>query len=460
MNNEYNAIIDRWEVLNDCYNENIKDKTTDYLPKTTAQSLDSVNGQTRYNIYLSKAKYYNFLKDTVDKYQNTITRKPPVIELPEILKDYRDNCNRDNESLESMLTQVYGEQLLFGRVGIMVDIENSIDRFSLLQYSAMNILDWKTEIVNGSNILTYVLLREWNYDKYLYRVLFLDEENGVYTYKATELKENKTEIKDIKILKENAIIPTYKGKTLNYIPFVFCNITHNKPDIEQPLLYNQATLSLGLYNLDADHSALCYKQAFSILFGSGMSREEASRNIDVDGYSTSENENAKLSYIGVNGAGLSELREEKINLRNIIESYGLTTADKNTAEASETLNARVQLNTDKLRTISKTGARALELALYIIADWMKLATKEISIIGNTDFRTSQEQTQELKNMSELYQIGTITEYDFWMWQKQNDYTSYEYNEWKNEIEKQKKEEIEINKISVIDNNKTERESNE
>jgi hypothetical protein len=181
-----------------------------------------------------------------------------------------------------------------------------------------------------------------------------------------------------------------------------------------------------------------------------MSREEASRNIDVDGYSTSENENAKLSYIGVNGAGLSELREEKINLRNIIESYGLTTADKNTAEASETLNARVQLNTDKLRTISKTGARTLELALYIIADWMKLATKEISIIANTDFRTSQEQTAELKNMSELYQIGTITEYDFWMWQKQNDYTSYEYNEWK----------IEINKISVIDNNKTERESNE
>jgi len=90
---------------------------------------------------------------------------------------------------------------------------------------------------------------------------------------------------------------------------------------------------------------------------------------------------------------------------------------------------------------------------------MKLSTKEISIIANTDFRTSQEQTAELKNMSELYQIGTITEYDFWMWQKQNDYTCYEYNEWKIEIEKQDKE-IEINKISVIDNNKTERDSNE
>lgn len=435
MNSEYIKRQSQWQLLNDCYDETVKNKTTEYLPMPQGQKNDTDNGVARYQSFLTLAKYYNYLKQSVDNFANCIMRKEPIIKLPESLEYLRSNCNYDNESLEMLLNEVYLEQLKTGRIGLIIDVVEETNEFKIIKYNALDIIDWHSYFINGSKELVYVLIKEEDY----YRVLFLDE-----TYKTcimpsknydkikTKLIKNK-EVDFSFLYEYNPIEVKYNGKSLNYIPFTFANISNTRAETEQPFLLNQANLSIGLYQLDADHTLLCHKQAFSILFAKGIQSNDSGKTIDMDGIYDVDNVDADLKFVGVSGAGLSEVRQEKESLKKDVASFGIIAQDKSVQESENSLKIRIQLTTDKLISISRTGARALEWVLETIAIWQGSNPYEIEIIANTDFRTEPEKTAEFLNMSELYKAGTLTEYDFWKWQYNNNYTKYQYEEWKKEI---------------------------
>ena len=459
-NEDYDNMLKEWQQLEDCYNENIKNRTTEYLPKTSGMVKDTENGQKRYEAYLKRANYYNHIKQTVINSKNAIARKPAIInDIPESLEYLLDNFNSDNESIFSVLDDIYQEQMKLGRVGYLVDLISENGKFEAVRYKAQSILDWDFKRVEGIKTLSYVLLNEdikevnaigVSETVTKQRVLGLDSLNNYFTVLLEEnedvllgqLKANLDNMIDF--LGDRVIYPVYMGKMLNHIPFKVANTDNLKMDFQQAPLVNQSNLSIGVYNADANHQALVYLQTANMLFFKGVSKTDFNKNfLGVDSIFQTEGTEADAKYIGVDGEGLLESRENLKELKIETGSFGVTVMEKTTQESEKSLQSRIELQTDKLRDVAVTGASLVQWLLTTIIEWTGQIS-EVTVIGNTDFRTEQETAKEFKEISEIWQSGRMTNTDYHNWQKRNSYTSLEFDDWIKEID--------INRTVVNDDN--------
>ena len=478
----YNAMSQLWAQLIDCYDENIKAEGTTYLPKTSGMIKDTALGATRYLAYNLRANYINYTLQTVTNSVNTIKRKNVrVASIPDDLMYLKDNFNSENENMESVLYNILKQQMKLGRVGYLVDFRPEKSelfpsgKFEAVEYKAPSILNWGFERRGGINKLVYVLLQEESQeisDKGVevatvnYRILGLDSQDEYFTTLVEQ--ENEKEIGVIRLytleennLKQKAVIETEKykedqkiyrlsgissiidypnvtGKFLHYIPFFVANADDTKMAFSQPPLLNQSNLSLGVYNASANHEALIYLQTANMMFISGSSKDEQGNSLIVDGVTFAKNPSAKAYYVGVDGAGLSESRANLNELKNDAASSGTTIQEKNTQESEKSLQSRIQLQSEKLKEVSKTGAEVLQSILRTIAEWSaksKTEIEEIEVVANVDFRTEQEKATELDKMIDAWKKGGITDEDLHNWQVVNNYTKKEYKEWIKEIEK-------------------------
>ena len=450
-NTDYLSALLEWNQLEDCYKEQIKSKTTVYLPKTSGMVLDKKSGQNRYDAYLRRSNYYNHIKQTVSNSKNAIGRKPATIEnLPENMEYLKENFNSDGESLFSVLGDIYTEQMKLGRVGYLVDVITDNKTFEVVRYKAQSILDWSFRRVDGVKTLEYVLLNEdietinaqgKTEQSIIQRVLGLDYQNKYFT--ATFDKDESESIGDLKLnmnienglssFEDKIISPDFSGRQLNYIPFRVVNVDNLKMDIQQPPLLNQSNLSIGVYNADANHQALVYLQTANMLFMTGVSESQFKNGfIGVDGVFYTDSTEAKAAYIGVSGEGLLESRENLNELKIETGSFGVTVMEKNTQESEKSLQSRIQLQTDKLRDVSLSGAKLVQFLLNTISLWMG-GKGDIIVTGNTDFRTEQEKADELEKIYTVWSQNGMTNTDYWKWQTKNLYTDLEFKEWELEL---------------------------
>jgi len=448
-NSDYDKIALEWQQLEDCYNENIKARTTEYLPKTSGMIKDTENGVDRYKSYLQRANYFNHIKQTVINSKNAIGRKPASITgLPENLEYLSDNFNSDNESVLSVLDDIYSEQMKLGRVGYLVDLIEENGKFEAVRYKAQSILDWDFKRVEGIKTLSYVLLSEDVKElnklgiselKTKVRVLGLNSINEYYTVLLDEDEEDN--LGDLKVdtdqtiesLGNRVLFPAYKGKKLNFIPFKVANTDNTKMDFQQAPLLNQSNLSIGVYNADANHQALVYLQTAAMLFFSGVADSAFKKGfLGVDSMFYTESTEANAKYISPGSEGLEESRANLSDLKTETGSFGVTVMEKTTQESEKSLQSRIQLQTDKLRDVSITGASLVEWLLNTIVEWTK-QTPEVKVVGNTDFRTEQEKATEFEKISIIWKDGRMTTKDYWVWQQKNLYTTLEFEDWKLEI---------------------------
>jgi len=459
---EYIKRLPQWNQILDCYNNEVKEKGTEYLPMTGGQSNNKIkeNGVKQYNSYKKKALYFNYTKETVLESKNSIVRKETVITLPKQLEYLRNNFNSNKESSLSILDDIYTEQIKMSRIGYLLDPtekQNDI-KFNAVEYEAISIVDWNTQIIDGEKQLVYVLLNEsqpvkdesgqW-VDENSYRVLGLRKTDDSYIYYTRVLKNE--QIEDVKfhvniesfdesiIESESYLEPNVRGVTLSYIPFFIANADDNKYETQQPLLLNQSDISLGLYRGDADYRRLLYMQTAAMLFIKGISSDEM-KTVTVDGIFATNEINADSKYVGVGGEGLSEARLSQEQLHKDVSSFGVVASEKNGQESEESLQARITLKTDKLRDVSKSGARLLYFLYYTAGVWINLTDKEleeIKVEPNLNFKTNSENAQDLKNVTEIWEKGGMLDKDYYNYQKKNNFTTVAtFEEWENEREKQ------------------------
>jgi hypothetical protein len=254
---EYHANFARWRMVRDCFEgeDVVKSRRTLYQPKLSAHKDDE------YDAYLRRSYFYNAVRRTTVGLMGSLFRKPPEFDIPKGAGIPRDSITLDGQTLEEFTRQAAQEQILTGRYGILVDFprrrpNEPVGEPYFAGYAAESLYSWRVRLVKGRKVLDRVVLLEQDvvlteYGEALVevvRVLRLDpDESGRLVYSQDVWRWD--EEGNAPALER--VTPLSLGRSLDYIPFVFLNVTHNLPSVEQSPLYDIASLNIQHYQSTA-----------------------------------------------------------------------------------------------------------------------------------------------------------------------------------------------------------------
>ena len=393
------------------------------------------------------------MKETVRALTGILDREPANIELPAALEDMREIATPKGESLNDLLVQVHMNQLLYGRLGILADVDPGRDLPVLIQYPAPQVLNWDdlTETLNNKQVddhkrseairrLLMAVIDESRYerdtgDRFTW--------NLVSRYRALSLGDAGSNIYTSQVERDGAlqaaIQPSIRGKTLDQIPFVFVNTTDlaTKPG-EVPLI-NLANLALAIYRGEADHRSALFMSGQDTLVLTGVDLEandgenpskDTKPIIGSGAYLALPDADADAKFIGPDSKALQEQRVSLENDYTRAGEEGIKLMSSGAgAEAAETLRIRVAARTATLQTIAMTSASGLESILRICAEWVGANPDEVKVEPNLDFIDESNDPGELVKFAVAKKAGTPLSWkSIHGWMRQKDLTELTFDE--------------------------------
>jgi len=400
---EASAAKPDWTLMRDAYKgeRQVKSKNTVYLPMTSSQiadgALNSIEslGFKAYDAYKKRARFPNFTREAIQQAIGMMHSQPPEIKLPKAMESI---TSRMGEPLHVLLQKINTEQLLTGRVGLMADLPTNPapgeDVPYLATYIPERVINWDDGRVEQlvPQRLNLVIINESEYERksdftwdeeQKYRVLVMgdvldNETAGLYQQGVFEAENFDA---------SKLMAPTWRGRTLDKIPFVFINSCDITPDVDDPPLLDLGNMCMTIYRADADYRQNLFMQGQDtfVTIGGGWDETDevrvgAGSRIDLP-------QGGDAKYVGVTSAGLSEQRQALERLEARAGSMGAQTLDSTSREreSGDSLRIRVAARTADLNTIADTGAAGLEHVLKICAEWMGENPDEVSVLPNKEF---------------------------------------------------------------------------
>jgi hypothetical protein len=365
--------------------------------------------------YQERANFFNATGRTLDAFTGMIFAKDPVIKLPTAIEPYGEDISLSGINLREFSEQVVDQQLAVGRVGIMADFpqvdtngltvamaEAMNVRPFLRWYSAESMINWRVDYINGSQVLTMVVLRETaNQPKNefevtevtLYRVLDLTAEG--YRQRVMDADAN--------VLSE--VFPLKQGQRMNFIPFVILGANSASAEVQKPPMLDLVDTNLGHYRNSADYehglhfTGLPTPYVAGVQLGEGQALSVGSMTAWVF-----PDPAAKAEYLEFKGDGLKTLREaiKDKEQRMAVLGARMLADDKKTSEAFGTIELRTAGERSILASISRAASDSLTRCLNWMAEWVG-APADASLVLNTDFGAARMQPQMVTALLSAYQ---------------------------------------------------------
>ena len=422
---DYDAVVADYIQMADVYSGSraVKEKGVRYLRATSSQVIDGAlqarePGYSAYLAYKDRAVMPNIVESAASTMAGILNKDLWTVEMPAEMDSLRENATRAGETLHQLLRRIHEAQLVFGRIGLLVDTAPDRDLPFFVTYDARSITNWddQRDYNQGMDSLNFVVTEEIKHvnegigsfswvEKEVHRALFLDE-NGRYS---TQTEEDQ--------LASEVITPTYRGKSLDYVPFTFINASDLEatPGNNIPLL-SSAEAALTIYQSEADFRQTLHMLGQETLIITGIS---PGSELDDDeptrlgaGAIIELPEGADARFIGLSGVGLTEQRMalEDDYKRAHSEGARLLENQSAQAESGEALKVRVAAKTTTLRSIARTSALGLETALKQIAKWMGADESAVRVIPLTDFSEDSLAPQEILNLMQAKDLGLPMSY--------------------------------------------------
>lgn len=419
---DYDLYLPRWQTVRDCVegSASVKKKKTKYLPKPNPDDSSAENN-ARYDAYVERANFVGFTSSTLDGMLGMVFRKPMEIELQQSIEYLKDNANGGGLTLDQLARSLIGNELQTGRYGLLVDYpqaapglsraQTSSLRANILPYRAESIINWTTDVIDSSTILTMVTLLEKTKvyapdgfsfeEKDYHRVLTLEQ--GIYIQRL--YNENNDQVGEDIISRDST------GKTWKEIPFVFIGSQNNDSYIDKAPLYDIAEINIAHYRNSADFeessfivgqptpviAGLSQSWVEGILKGSVMLGSRAAILLPEGGSATLLQANS--NQMPEKGMEIKEQQMIKIGARIIQDSSGVETA--------EAAKIRFGGQNSKLGTIVGN----VESALIQCLEWVMLfmgGTGDNTLEFNRDFYDKSADPQLLIARIQLLDRGVIS----------------------------------------------------
>lgn len=248
----------------------IKEKKHVYLPVPDPETLDERIGENtmRYRQYIRRAVFTNFTGRTKNALVGAAFRKRPNIELPETLEYLLDDATGDGLGIEQMAKDELSNLLECGRSLLLVDYPQAEEglsleqvnalqlRASIIPYTAEQVVNWRTDTVNGRKLLTLIVIAEsykTDDDEFgheyetQYRVLRLREEG----YSQQIYREDEPYTEEVFPRKAD-------GSVWQQIPAIFVGSKNNDSTIDDAPLSDIADVNIAHYRNSADYEESCF----------------------------------------------------------------------------------------------------------------------------------------------------------------------------------------------------------
>lgn len=413
---KYAEYREDWVTMRDLYKgeRTVKAKGETYLLPTKGMRLDGMEsgkpGREAYDVYKLRAVFHDYVKEGVEAYIGLMWQKPPTIELPAIMEAFRNRATAYGEPLELLLRRINEEQLVTGRLGLLLDLPVNPNPTNPMPYIAIyvaeSIRNWDDgEADEGEARLNLVVLDESGFRRSTdfewvtqtkYRVLQLgtkdaNEAEGTAVYQQGVFTNNDGQ--SASYTEDAMQTPQLRGAVLDKIPFVFVNTKDIVTAPDEPPLLGLGRLALAVYRGEADYRQNLFMQGQDTLVVVGgvkkidVSEDEGMPLRTGAGSMIEVEQGGDAKYIGVNSQGLSEQRQALENDRKRAETRSgqLINSGGNNIESGSALQTRIGAQTATLNQIARTGASALESLLKICAQWMGANPDDVKVTPNLEF---------------------------------------------------------------------------
>lgn len=434
---QYSQFLPEWTAMRDFHagEKAVKDKGTDYLPPTSGMILDGMApnqlGLKIYESYKARAVFPDYVKEGVEALMGLIHQHDAKIELPARMEYLRTRATVAGESLLMLLRKINEEQLISGRLGLLVDLPEVPDPTNpepfISMYGAESITNWDDNSSElGLNELKLVVLNEsgyereefaWKYEQ-RYRVLQLDE----------LVEDSDSEVSSDAVVPQvywqglfesedynelSMITPMLRGVTLNKIPFVFINSKDLIASPDYPPLMGLGLSCLTVYRGEADYRQNLHMQGQDTLVTVGGIRNPTALPGQEDAVRVGAGSRLDVEmggdakFIGVSSTGLAEQRNAIENDRKRAEfKAGQLIGNQSLKnEAGNAMIARLASQTANLNQIAMSSGEGLERALKHIAVWLGEDPNSVKVIPNTEFTNAASNAQELVYLMTARSMG-------------------------------------------------------
>ena len=433
----------------------VKAAGTRYLPRLDSQTDDE------YVAYKKRAMFFNATARTAEKLVGMIFRNEPIIKLPETgsgaaehhwsprgraLHRFVNDADMLGTTFAAYAKDVVTEIISVGRAGTLVDWQgagssgdHSTERAYVVRYRAEDIINWRTERINGRTLLTLVVLKEsgeqqaesGNGDDFtrecveqirvLRLVKLLAKGEGakpVWIYQV-EIWQRKPSAKrrakgNWELIETRT--PLRLGQPLPLIPFVFHGPRHSLPLVDKLPLADIIAVNLDHYRLDADYKHGLHFTALPTAWVSGFDKA-ATLRIGSSTAWVSETPGATAGFLEFTGQGLTTFERAMDRDERLMAVLGtrMLEAQKRVGETAEAIELRQSGENSVLSTVSLSVSDSLTQVLRWVYWWNSTEEtpeaigEDIVLIQlNTDFTARGMSSDELTAVVAAWQAGAIS----------------------------------------------------
>ncbi|MFL4471555.1 hypothetical protein ACERZ8_17340 [Tateyamaria armeniaca] len=153
-----------YNKIRDCIagEDRLKGQGEIYLPRPDGMST------RQYTRYLMGTSFYAVAERTLRGMVGAVTRNEAILELPPLIEPMRDAASFEGNSLAVLVEDTLREVMSLGRYALVLDYpqEGAAPASApfISSFNAESILDWKEQLVDGKQRLTYLRLHEDNED--------------------------------------------------------------------------------------------------------------------------------------------------------------------------------------------------------------------------------------------------------------------------------------------------------
>lgn len=408
----------------------IHDEGEEFLPKLEGQTSE------QYAKYVSRTRFFNAFKRTVQGLAGTVTRKKPD-EKTDFIQDIINNIDSKGTTLDSYAKMILSDVLKIGVCATLVDYNHIFDnedeeqltiaqfeelnaRPKFVFYNATSIPFFRYKVVKGENTLVLVILKEKysvridefteeEYDQY--RVLRINEQ-GFYEQQLYKEKDGSVDA-------SNPTIVLMNDKKLNKIPLFF----HGK--YEEPPLYDLVTNNIKHYQLKADHNHGLHYIGLPTPYRTGVDPDDKNlpNAIGPQTIWNFENVNTKVGFLEFEGKGMEHIVTELESIKEDMAFLGASflASDQLVNESATKAIYRNASETSSLADVVIDLSETLTNALIVLANWANnTEDSDVHYYYNDDFDVTKLTAQEILARVQAWQSGAFSKRSLYKQLKQGE----------------------------------------
>lgn len=423
VHSDYNIYCSEWRLMRDALkgNTKIKYQGVEYLAFPSNLPKNSSNSEDYYQKFLKLTDFPELTSQSLGAMLGLASSGANTL-------TFVDPNSYFSRIINSKYIDLLREVLSIGRVGVLVEFDNSDIGVNLLRYNAEDVINWHKDTLGNYD---FVVLRQsvetfnddtFGYD-YSYEYIVLRLIDGVYTQEVRDKNFNLIDTKQPKI----------KGSSLSYIPFYVMTPYELNDEIRNSPLSPIAHLCLHIYRNKAIWNKLVATKGDPLLMFTGFSSRDL-ENLNYGGNnfiatnSSKSEADGKLIEMQTGAEFVSQIVNHDIGLAQAYAGK-LLSVGSTAKESGESLIQRRLMAEIGLKSIIARVSEQYTKVINGLANMIGLNSKDPIIFkGFDEFSAKIQDIDDLMKASSLALNDIVSKHSLHDKARELGVTRYDYDE--------------------------------